>query len=259
MPRGAGCPRTRTTEGSCRSSVESTTHLLTASARLSKKVELIRPALGLPGRLLIEHPRARDVYPDFLTVSYQLAIGIIHLMESALERARVLVADDPVAAGLEGYLERHISEEMHGDEPGAGLAADLIAIGADESRLRAQPPPPKVAAAIGMVFFSIHHVHPVAILGSLELEAHQADTAQVEQLIRATGLPRAGFGQLLLHAELDVAHADELHRLIDSLPLEPWHEQLIGLSALQTMSLAIDALLDVVGADGLSGESRPGR
>jgi hypothetical protein len=203
--------------------------------------------LGLPGQLLLEHARARDVYPGYLTVSYQLAIGIIHLMASALERARVLAADDPVAAGLVGYLERHISEEMHGDEPGGGIAADLIATGTDEGTLRGEQLRPTLAAAIGAVFFSIHHLHPVAILGPLELEAHQADTAQVERLIRVTGLPRAAFGQLLLHAELDVAHADELHRLIDSLPLEPWHEQLIGLSALQTMSLVIDALLEVVG------------
>ncbi|HZQ65707.1 MAG TPA: iron-containing redox enzyme family protein [Gaiellaceae bacterium] len=167
-------------------------------------------------------------------------------MVSACERARSLAAGDPVAAGLVGYLERHAAEEMHGDEPGAGLAADLIALGVDESRLRARQPSPKLAALIGAEFFWIHHLHPVAILGSLELEAHQANAHQVERLIAATGLPRDGFRQLLLHAELDVGHAEELHGLIDSLPLEPWHEQLIGLSALQTIALATEALLDVV-------------
>ena len=39
-------------------------------------------------------------------------------MEAALARARSLGPDDAVAAGLAGYLERHIPEEMHGDEPG---------------------------------------------------------------------------------------------------------------------------------------------
>ena len=61
-----------------------------------------------------------------------------------------------------------------------------------------------------------------------------------------TGLPREGFRQLLLHAKLDVAHARELHRVLDSLPLEPQHEQLVGLSALQTIGLLSEALLDVV-------------
>jgi hypothetical protein len=65
-------------------------------------------------------------------------------------------------------------------------------------------------------------------------------------LIEKTGLPRAGFRQLLLHARLDVVHAKELHRVLDSLPLEPEHEQLLGLSALHTMSLVTDALLDAI-------------
>jgi hypothetical protein len=46
-------------------------------------------------------------------------------------------------------------------------------------------------------------------------------------------------------------HAEELHRVIDSLPLEPQHEQLIALSAFQTVATLIDAWLDVV-ADGAS-------
>jgi hypothetical protein len=82
--------------------------------------------------------------------------------------------------------------------------------------------------------------------GYLELEAYHPRRASIERLIEKTGLPRAGFRQLLLHAKLDVAHATELHRVLDSLPLEPQHEQLIGLSALHTISLLMDALLDVV-------------
>jgi len=87
---------------------------------------------------------------------------------------------------------------------------------------------------------------PVAILGFLELEAHQADRATVEQLIEKTGLPREAFGQLLLHARLDLVHAKDLHRVLDLLPLKPHHEQLIGLSALQSMLLVTDAFLDAI-------------
>jgi hypothetical protein len=88
--------------------------------------------------------------------------------------------------------------------------------------------------------------HPIAILGLLELEAHQADRATVERLIEKTALPRAGFRQLLLHASLDVAHARELHRVLDSLPLSPEHEQLIGLSALHVLSELAAAMLDAL-------------
>ena len=80
---------------------------------------------------------------------------------------------------------------------------------------------PKIAALIGAVYYWIFHFHPVAVLGYLELEAYHPSVSGVEQLIERTGLPREGFRQLLLHAKLDVAHARELHRVLDSLPLEP--------------------------------------
>jgi hypothetical protein len=185
-------------------------------------------------------------------------------MEAALARARAMAPGDRVAAGLTAYLERHISEEMHGEEPGDGLLRDLAMVGIDSAAVRAAQLPPRLAAIIGAEFYWIHRVHPVAILGALELEAHQANVALVERLIEKTALPREGFRQLLLHAELDLDHADELHRLLDVLPLEPRHEELIGLSALHTMALAIEVLLDVVG-DGaapkapLRGESSSGR
>ena len=87
---------------------------------------------------------------------------------------------------------------------------------------------------------------PVAILGYLELEAYHPRPDTVERLIEKTGLPPEGFRQLVLHAKLDAVHARDLHRVLDSLPLEPQHEQLIGLSAVHSMSLLIDAMLDVV-------------
>jgi len=41
-------------------------------------------------------------------------------------------------------------------------------------------------------------------------------------------------------------HGEALRQVLDSLPLEPRHEQLIGLSALATVSFLIDAWLAVV-------------
>ncbi|MGZ4357613.1 MAG: iron-containing redox enzyme family protein [Gaiellaceae bacterium] len=204
------------------------------------------PGLGLPGRLLLEHPRARELYPPYLTVGYYVTVGMIRLMEAALERANAMAADDPVAAGVADYLKRHIREEMHSEEPGGATLDDLEELGVDTAALRVQPPSPTIAALVGAEYYWILNYHPVAILGYLELEAYHPQRALVERLIEKTALPRAGFRQLLLHAKLDVAHAKELHRVLDSLPLEPQHEQLIGLSALHTISLLMDALLDVV-------------
>jgi Iron-containing redox enzyme len=200
--------------------------------------------------MLLEHPRARELYPAYLAVGSYVALEMVPLMEVALDRSRALEPTDPVAAGLADYLERHIPEEMHGDEPGGDLLEDLAAIGVDSEALRARPLPEKIAALIGTQFFRIRQSHPVTILGFLWPEVYPPDASAVERLIETTRLPREGFRQLLLHSEVDVHHGKDLQDVVDSLPLEPWQEQLIGLSALQTMSFLIDAWLDVVAADG---------
>ena len=91
------------------------------SARLVRKLELALPAYGAPGALLVEHPRARELCPAYLVVDSYVARMMVPLMQAALDRARALTPTDRVAAGLTSYLERHIPEEMHGDEPGGDL------------------------------------------------------------------------------------------------------------------------------------------
>jgi hypothetical protein len=222
------------------------------SARLSRKLDLVLPAYGTPGRLLLEHPRARELYPTYMAAGAYVALMMVPLMEAALDRARALASTDRVAAGLVDYLERHIPEEMHGDEPGDDLLEDLAAVGVDTEALRVRPLPESIAALIGTQFFRIGHAHPVAVFGMLWLEVFPPRAAGVEQLIERTGLPRDGFRQLLLHSEVDVRHGSELQAVLDSLPVEPWHEQLIGLSALETMSFLIDTWLEIVAVDGAS-------
>jgi hypothetical protein len=195
---------------------------------------------------LLDHPRAHELVPQYLATGYHLARSLVPLMEAALGRARALALHDRVAEELAPYLERHIPEEMHSDEPGDAMLDDLEALGVDRVALQSQLPHPKMAALLGAQYFWIFHYHPVAILGFLQLEAYHPHYPTVEQLIEKSELPRDGFRQLLLHAKLDAAHARELHRVLDSLPLEPHHEQLIGLSALQTITLLTEVWLDVV-------------
>jgi hypothetical protein len=171
------------------------------------------------------------------------------LLETALERARELVAEDRVAEGLAAYLEHHIPEETHGEEPGGELLDDLAALEVNPAELRAALPPPKIAALVGAQYYWIFHHHPVTILGFLELEAYHPHGPTVERLIETTGLPREGFRQLLLHAKVDVGHAEELHHVLDSLALEPWQEEMVCVSAIQTISLLAETLLDVITDD----------
>jgi hypothetical protein len=64
-------------------------------------------------------------------------------------------------------------------------------------------------------------------------------------LLAKTGLPREAFGQLFEHAVLDLRHGEELHELLDSLPLHRHDEELVGVSAFQTVELLGSALRDV--------------
>jgi hypothetical protein len=219
---------------------------LSASERLRRKVELVLPSYGAPLAALLEHPHADVLYPRCLIVSYHISRSMIPLMESALRHARALGASDAVAAGLADYLAHHIPEEMHDEVPGEAVVDDLAALGLDPDEVRDLPTTPQVSDLVIAQLTWMSEDHPVAILGFLELEAHNADRATVEHLIAKTGLPREGFGQLLLHSRLDLVHAKELHEVMDSLPLSAEQEELIGLSALHTMALVTEAFADAV-------------
>jgi hypothetical protein len=182
---------------------------------------------------------------------------MVPLMEAALEEARRNGPRDRVAAGLASYLERHIPEEIHSDEPGGAVLDDFAALGGEPANLRRLPTTHQVSELVATQLRWIHFEHPVSILGFLELEAHQANRTVIERLIKATGLPRGGFGQLLLHARLDVAHARDLHRVLDSLPLTRAQEVLIARSAVYTMVAVTDALLDVLLSNRKGGSKKP--
>lgn len=177
---------------------------------------------------------------------------MVPLMEAALARALELASGDPVAAGLAVYLEHHIPEERHHPEHGGAVVEDLAALGLDPDDVRALPGTPQIDTLVATELAWIRDDHPVAVLGFLELEAHAADRPTVELLIERTGYPRAAFGQLLLHSRLEPVHARELHRVLDELPLDDRHEQLIGVSALWAMTLIAEAFLDAIAGGGVA-------
>ena len=203
------------------------------------------PAFGAPGRLISDHPEARELFRVPRHGGY-LTLVMIPLMESALERARALPRRIRWRRG-----SRSTSSTT---SPRRCTATSRAAPRSTTSRRSESTPAHfglgrfrrRSRSLIGNQYFWIWHHHPVALLGLLELEAYHPDKESVEQLMERTGLPADGFRQLLLHAELDVDHAEELHQVLDSLPLTPEHEQAIALSALQAMALLTDAWLDVL-------------
>jgi hypothetical protein len=171
---------------------------------------------------------------------------MLEVIEAALERARQLAPEDEVAAALADYLERHLVEEAHHEEPGGAILEDLAAAGADVPSLVAATESNRIAMLLALHHAWIRDEHPVAVLGFLQLEVHHARLPVVEELIARSGLPRAAFGQLLEHATLDAMHAAHLEQLLDSLPLTVEQEQLVGLSALTTFRLVAEALLEAI-------------
>ena len=70
------------------------------SERLRGKISLVLPVLVEAGRRLVEHPRATEIYPEYLFVSHCIIRASVPLMVAARDRASEAAEEDPVAAGV---------------------------------------------------------------------------------------------------------------------------------------------------------------
>lgn len=210
------------------------------SASLRRTLELVLPVLRDVGARLVEHPRIRELYPEYLVASHGIIRASVPLMHTALERARAEPPDDLAAAGLAAYLERHADEELGHDE---WLLEDLEALGVAREDVLARPPSGPVAALVGAQYYWILHYHPVAIMGYVGLlEGYPPTMGDVERLLAATGYEPHAFRTLIRHAELDPLHRDEFDEALDGLTLTEEQSSMIGLSAL----FSVDAFTRVL-------------
>jgi hypothetical protein len=192
----------------------------------------------------VEHPRLRELWPEYLILQHQIIRATVPLTEAALAQALQLDGSDPVAPPLAEYLRGHVEEELHHDET---LLDDLDQLGLGRPTVLARVPSPAVAALVGGQYYWILHHHPVAFLGYVGLMEGYPPTGElIETLIARTGYPADAFRTYLEHAELDPGHRDRLDRTLDELPLDPSHEVAIGLSAIATAALAAKSLQEVV-------------
>jgi hypothetical protein len=214
----------------------------TASTLLRTKLALALPPLVIVGDRLVDHPRVRELYPEYLFVSHCVIRASVPLMETARDVAATL--DDPVADLIVPYLDHHVPEELDHDE---WLLGDLELLGHDRASLLRRPPTPTVAALVGAQYYWIHHYHPVALLGYIGvLEGYPPSPALIERLRRGTGYPPEAFRTMVAHAELDPGHGAEFDALLDTLSLDREQAAVIALSAMHTVDLytrAIEELL----------------
>src|SRR5262249_5851607 len=211
---------------------------------LRGKLELVLPVLQATSRRFISHPGLHGIYPEFLIMAHGIIRASVPLMETALTTARTL-PNDQVAVLLADYLEHHIPEERGHDD---WLLADLESIGVPRDQVLNRVPSPTIAALVGSQYYWVQHVHPVSLLGYIAMfECYPTARQDIERAQAAAGYGPEAFRTLLLHADLDPHHGDDLDDLLDSLPLTEQQRTLMGLSAMssvQLISQAREELLD---------------
>lgn len=214
------------------------------SKQLRAKIDLVLPHLMAASQAIVNHQRFSEFYPEYLFTIHCMIRASVPLMEAALERARIMASDDPVADKMTEYLSKHISEEMHHDD---WLLEDLEVLGIDRSKLLRRPPSPSVVNMVGSQYYWIHHYHPVALLGYIAVvEGHPPTVKWIEEQVIRTGLPRAAFRTLFKHAQLDPHHRDDLNKTLDHLPLVQEHSAILGISAMHTVSWASSAFHEII-------------
>lgn len=214
------------------------------SARLRRKLEILLPLLVESGRRLWEHPRIRELYPEYLVTMHGVIRASVPLMERALDRSREAAGRDAAAAGLAAYLEHHVDEERGHDD---WLLEDLTVLGRSREEVLAVPPSSAVAALVGAQYYWIEHYHPVALLGYIGLlEGYPPTIADVAALMERTGYPREAFRTVIRHAELDPLHRDDFDEALDRLPLPPEQSTLVAVSGLYTVQAFTRVFDDVL-------------
>jgi len=212
----------------------------TISARVRRKLAAEVAPLSAACSALVEHPRLRELWPEYLVLQHQIIRATVPLTEAALERTRKLQGDSLLAT----YLEEHVGEELNHDE---GLLEDLESLGLGRAEVLGRMPSAAVAALVGAQYYWIRHHHPVAFLGYVALmEGYPPTTELIETLAARTGYPEESFRTFAQHAELDPGHRDHLDETLDALPLGEREEAAIVASASATAILAAKAVSEVL-------------
>jgi hypothetical protein len=215
---------------------------LTTSRRVRRQLDAAVGPLTDACTALVEHPRLRELWPEYLVLQHQIIRATVPLTEAALERSRAL--NDPLRDPLCGYLEEHVDEELHHDEQ---LLDDLELLGLPRDEVVGRMPPVSVATLVGAQYYWIHHHHPVAFLGYVALMEGYPPTAElIETLAARTGFPHESFRTFAEHAELDPGHKDHLDRTLDEVPLTEQDEAAIVASATVTAELTAQAISEIL-------------
>jgi len=206
----------------------------TNSRILRGKIELVRPRLRQAAGEVWHHPRLAELFPDLLATIHSVIRATVPTLKTAEQCARARAAEDPVCAGMVEYLAAHALEEKDHDEWTLG---DLEKLGVKREDAWQRIPSGAAAALVGVQYYWMHHVHPVAYLSYQAVMENPPSPEFLEQAIERTGLPREAFATQFFHATVDPHHVAEFDQLVDSLPLNAWHHSILGVNAFQSVDL----------------------
>jgi hypothetical protein len=229
---------------------------LSNSAHLRLTISLAEPHVNYLSALFWNYEHLDELFPEYLFTLHCSMRATVPLLEAAAARSEVLSSADPVAAKLTPYFLQHAREELHHDE---WLLEDMQAVGIDTTAVLRRLPPADVAEMIGAQHYWVRHAHPISVLGCFAvLEGDPPQKETLNRVMRERGIPQEALRTLLKHAELDPHHSSDLDRVLDDLPLEHDHLELLGISSLHTIEQLggiLRRLLVEAGHPGLSSTS----
>lgn len=205
----------------------------TSSERLRGTIALVRAPLTSLIRKVWFHPRLGELYPEFLFAIYGVTASSAPAMLTAAERCSVLASTDPLAGWLRDYFLEHAEEEQGHER---WLEDDLASLGISRADLSARLPYTSVAALVGLQYYWMLHVHPIAYLGYIAVLEAPTLLEFLEEVSQRNGIPLSSMSGHVLHATLDPGHVAEFDRTLDLLPLTQQHRDLITVSAIATVA-----------------------
>jgi hypothetical protein len=216
--------------------------MTTPSQRLRKTVSLVRGRLDSLIRQVWFHPRLSELFPEFLFAMYGITVASAPAMRGAATRCSTLT-DDPLAHWLGEYYMEHAEEESGHER---WLLDDLASFGITRDQVFDRLPYPSVAALVGLQYYWMFHVHPIAYLGYISVVEEPATMEFLESVSRRTGIALWSMSGHVMHARLDPDHVAEFDAALDSLTLTQHRQDLISTSAIATVAHLENVFFDIL-------------
>ena len=217
--------------------------MTTHSQRLRETVALVRGRLNSLIHEVWFHPRLSELFPEFLFAMYGITVASAPAMQAAAMRCSALDDADPLAAWLHEYYLEHAEEESGHEQ---WLLDDLASFGIPRDLALQRLPYASVAALVGVQYYWMFHVHPIAYLGYISVVEEPASMEFLEATSQRTGIALSSMSGHVMHAKLDPDHVAEFDAALDALPLTQSHQDLISVSAIATVAHLENVFSDIL-------------